>query len=124
MAHFAKLNKDNVVIDINVVNNEDIQNLPFPESEPIGIAFLNTWQGFESNWKQTSYNGHFRFRYAAIGDTYNPQLDAFIPKKLYESWTLNQETCLWEPPVPYPTDGKLYNWNETTTNWVEVPINV
>ena len=119
MAHFAKLDDQNVVLDVNVVNNETINNLPFPESEPIGVAFLTDWSGGYTNWKQTSYNANFRKNYAGIGYTYDSVLDAFIAPKPFPSWLLNTNTCQWQAPVPYPTDGKIYSWNEETQQWVE-----
>ncbi len=119
MAHFAKLDENNVVIDINVVNNEDIQNLPFPESEPVGIEFLTQWSGGYTNWKQTSYNGNFRKNYAGIGGVYDRIRDAFIPRKRFASWVLDETTCQWVAPVPMPDDGKSYVWDEITTSWVE-----
>jgi hypothetical protein len=79
MAHFAKLDDQNIVIDVNVVNNETINNLPFPESEPVGVAFLTEWSGGYTNWKQTSYNSNFRKNYAGIGYTYDPISDEFVP---------------------------------------------
>jgi len=120
MAHFAKLDDQNIVIDVNVVNNETLNNLPFPESENVGVAFLTNWSSGYTNWKQTSYNANFRKNYAGIGYTYDAVLDAFIAPKPYPSWLLNTTTCQWEPPIPYPTDGKLYYWNEETQQWVEI----
>jgi hypothetical protein len=120
MAHFAKLDDQNIVLDVNVVNNETVGNLPFPESEPVGVAFLTDWSGGYSNWKQTSYNASFRKNYAGIGYTYDSVLDAFIAPKPYPSWLLNTETCQWQAPIPYPTDGKQYYWNEDTQQWVEI----
>jgi hypothetical protein len=120
MAHFAKLDDQGVVVEINVVNNETINNLPFPDSEPVGVAFLTDWSGGYSNWKQTSYNANFRKNYAGIGYTYDSVLDAFISPKPYPSWLLNTETCQWQAPIPYPTDGKIYYWNEETQSWVEI----
>jgi hypothetical protein len=120
MAHFAKLNENNVVIDINVVNNEDVQNLPFPESEAIGIEFLTSWSGGYTNWKQTSYNANFRKNYAGIGGIYDPIKDAFILPQPYPSWVLNQDTCIWEAPVPRPTGGIAYSWDESTLSWHDV----
>ena len=117
MAHFAKLDDNNIVLDVNVVNNDTVENLPFPESEPVGVAFLTEWSGGYSNWKQTSYNANFRVNYAAIGYTYDATLDAFIPPKPYPSWLLNTQICQWDPPIPYPNDGKKYTWNETTQSW-------
>jgi hypothetical protein len=119
MAHFAKLNENNVVIAVEVVNNQTINNLPFPESEPVGIAFLQSLFG-PSNWKQTSYNNNFRCRYAGIGYTYLTERDAFIPPQPFPSWTLNQSTLLWDPPVPYPNDAKSYIWDDATQSWVEI----
>ena len=120
MAHFAKLNDQNIVLDVNVVNNETINNLPFPESEPVGVAFLTEWSGGYTNWKQTSYNANFRKNYAGIGYTYDAVLDAFIAPKPFPSWLLNTETCQWQAPTPYPSDGNMYSWDEATQSWVEV----
>lgn len=120
MAHFAKLDENNVVLEVHVVNNDDILNLPFPASEPVGIEFLKNWSGGYTNWKQTSYNNNFRYHYAGIGYQYDAQRDAFIAPKPFESWVLNEETLFWEPPVFYPTDGKTYFWDEPTTSWKEM----
>jgi hypothetical protein len=122
MAHFAKLDDQNIVIDVNVVNNETINNLPFPESEPVGVAFLTDWSGGYTNWKQTSYNASFRKNYAGLGYTYDAVFDAFVPAKPFPSWLLNTKTCQWQAPVPYPTDGKMYSWDEETQSWVEVTV--
>lgn len=120
MAHFAKLDDHNIVIDVNVVNNSDCDDLPFPQSELVGVAFLTQWSGGYTNWKQTSYNANFRKNYAGIGYIYDATLDAFIPPKPYPSWLLNTQTCLWQAPVAYPTDGKKYYWDETSQSWVEI----
>jgi hypothetical protein len=120
MAHFAKLDDQSIVLDVIVVNNETLNNLQFSDSEPVGVAFLTDWSGGYTNWKQTSYNANFRKNYAGIGYTYDPTLDAFIAPKPYPSWLLNLDTCQWEPPIPYPTDKKLYSWDEETQQWVEV----
>jgi hypothetical protein len=119
MAHFAKLDENNIVLEVNVVNNSNIDNLPFPQSEPIGIAYLYTWGGY-TNWKQTSYNGKFRKNYAGMGYFYDATLDAFIAPKPYSSWTLNEDTCQWQAPTPMPTEGKFYVWNEETLSWVNL----
>ena len=79
--------------------------------------FLNTLYGTRDAWKQTSYNGTIRKNFAGIGFTYDQTRDAFIPPKPYNSWTLNETTCLWEAPVAYPDDGQAYEWNETTKQW-------
>jgi len=120
MAHFAKLNENNVVVQVIIVhNNELLQD--GVESEDKGVQFLVDWSGGYTNWKQTSYNGKIRKNYAGIGYTYDATRDAFIPPQPYPSWTLNEDTCLWEPPVPFPTDGQRYYWDEPTTSWVAVP---
>jgi len=119
MAHFAKINKHNIVEQVIVVSNEELKNLPFPESEPLGIAFLTEWSNGYTNWKQTSYNGNFRKYFAGYGYYYDQYRDAFIPPKpkQYLSWNLNTETLTWEAPVPYPNDDKDYIWNESTVSW-------
>ena len=120
MAHFAKLNEDNLVIEVHVVNNSDNLDSNGKENEAVGVAFLVQWSGGYPYWKQTSYNGNFRKNYASIGYTYDPQRDAFIPPKPYPSWLLNEQTCLWDPPVAMPQDGNRYQWDEATTSWVEL----
>jgi hypothetical protein len=119
MAHFAKLDENNVVLEVNVVGNNDLLQ-DGVESEAKGIQFLIDWSGGYSNWKQTSYNGKFRKNYAGIGHTYDPIRDAFIEPQPFPSWVLNEFTCRWEPPVSYPTDGQPYKWDETTTSWVAI----
>lgn len=121
MAHFAKLDENNIVIDINAVANAVLDDLPFPESEPIGIAFLTEWSGGYQNWRQTSYNRNFRKNYAGFGFRYDEDLDAFVPPKPCPSWLLNTDTCQWQPPISYPNDGKQYIWDEATQSWVEIP---
>jgi hypothetical protein len=120
MAHFAKLDKDNVVTEVIVVNNIEMLAPNGAESELLGIAFLIRWSGGYSNWKQTSYNGKIRKNYAGVGYTYDAQRDVFIPPKLFPSWVFNEDTCRWDAPVPFPTDGQLYNWDEATTGWVVI----
>ena len=120
MANFAKLDESYIVTEVIVVNNETINNLPFPESEPVGVAFLQSLFGSTTVWKQTSYNANFRKNYAGIGYTYDPVLDAFIAPQPYPSWLLNTATCQWQAPVPYPDDGKTYIWDEATLSWVLV----
>jgi hypothetical protein len=120
MAHFAKLDANNIVLEVNVVDNEHLLDANGVEHENLGIAFLVQWSGGYPYWKQTSYNGNFRKNYAGIGLIYDAGRDAFIEPQPYPSWILNETTCRWEPPVPYPTDGKYYAWDETTTSWVEI----
>ena len=120
MAHFAQLDGNSVVLQVIVVSNETVFNLPFPESEPVGVAFCQSLFGATAVWKQTSYNAGFRKNFAGVGFTYDPVLDAFIPPQPFPSWLLNTATCQWDPPVAYPTDGGFYVWNEETNSWVKV----
>jgi hypothetical protein len=120
MAHFAKLDENNIVLEVNVVNNHDIGNTEFPESEAIGIDFLVKWSGGYTNWKQTSYNSNFRKNHAGIGFQYRQDIDAFVPPKRFASWSLNEATAQWEPPIAMPSDGKEYKWNEEAQTWEEV----
>jgi len=119
MAHFAQLNDHDIVLTVSVVNNADVDNLPFPASEPVGIAYLQNIFGPETVWKQTSYNGNFRVRYAGIGYAYSVGYDAFIPPQPYPSWLFNATILDWVAPVPYPNDGNVYVWDETTQSWVQ-----
>jgi hypothetical protein len=116
MASFAKIGLNNKVIEVQSVVNEVLHDSNGVEQENIGIDFLTKLTGW-AIWKQTSYNNNIRKNYAGIGMTYDEDKDAFIPKKPYNSWILNETTCLWEAPVAYPTDGQRYNWNEETTSW-------
>lgn len=113
MAHFAKVS-DGKVVQVIVAEPEFFDT--FIDSSP-------------GEWIQTSYNTRggvhlnggtpLRKNYAGIGFSYDPQRDAFIPPKPFESWNLNEESCLWEPPFPIPSEGKLYNWDEPTLSWLE-----
>lgn len=122
MAHFAKLDDNNVVLAVHVVNN-DVITVDGVESEQAGIDFLSDLHG-HSSWKQTSYNGTIRKNYAGIGYTYDAGRDAFIPPQPWASWNLNETTCTWEPPVAYPTidseNPKLYGWFEPNQEWIEI----
>jgi hypothetical protein len=121
MAHFAKLGVGNIVERVAVVSND------VATTEQAGVDFLNNLYNSRDVWKQTSYNTiggehklggtPFRKNYAAVGFTYDQTRDAFIEPKPYNSWILNEATCLWEAPVAYPDDGQNYNWNETTRQW-------
>lgn len=121
MAHFASINSDNIVTQVLVVSDNDA---------PRGHDFLSKDLGLGGTWIQTSYNTRggehsnggtpLRKNYAGIGYTYDSGRDAFIPPKPYASWVLNEGTCLWNAPVAYPTDNKMYRWDEDTTNWIEV----
>jgi hypothetical protein len=121
MAHFAKLGKGGKVLKVEKISND------IATTEQAGIDFLNNLYGTNDIWKQTSYNTRggihilgdtpFRKNYAGIGFKYDQIRDAFIEPKPYNSWTLNETTCFWEPPVAKPTDGQRYNWNETNQTW-------
>jgi hypothetical protein len=124
MAHFARLDENNVVTQVIVVDNKDITD-PFTgqEDEILGIAFCKKLLG--GNWVQTSYNGNLRVRYAGIGYSYNKALDAFVAPKPFESWVLNTETAEWESPVgpaPALTEAETaalsrYEWDEEDGAW-------
>jgi hypothetical protein len=113
MAHFAKV-LDGKVTQVIVAEPEFFET--FVDSSP-------------GTWIQTSYNTHggqhpegrpLRKNYAGVGYTYDSVRDAFIPPQPFASWTLNEDTCLWDAPTPMPTDGKIYRWDEPTTSWVEI----
>jgi hypothetical protein len=116
MAHFAKIGLNNKVISVHSVHDNELKDSNGVEQENIGIDFLTKLTGW-SIWVQTSYNGNIRKNFAGKGFTYDEDRDAFIPKKPFNSWILNEETCLWEAPIAYPDDGKIYLWNEETTSW-------
>ena len=123
MAHFAQIDDNNVVLNVLVIADEDCQDSDGNESEAVGVAFCQALVGADTNWKQTSYNNNMRTRYAVIGGTYNPTLDAFVNPQPYASWTLNNTTKDWEPPTPDPSDEtSLYRWDEDTLSWVEQDI--
>jgi len=113
MSHFAKV-ENGIVTQVIVAEQDVIDSGMFGEG-----------------WVKTSYNTiggqhpegrPLRKNYAGIGFTYDSIRDAFIPPKPYSSWILNEETCLWDSPIPYPNDGKTYIWNEETTFWIEITL--
>ena len=122
MAHFAEIDENGIVLRVLVVDNAQESN---------GQDFLANTLGLGGTWVKTSYNTvggvhtnggtPLRKNYAGIGYTYDSDRDAFIPPKPFASWTLNEDSCLWEAPVAYPTDGSMYTWNEETTSWDLVP---
>ena len=114
MAHFAKLGIGNIVLTVEVVAND------IATTEQAGIDFLNNLYNTRDVWKQTSYNNNIRKNFAGIGYSYKQDLDAFIAPRPFASWVLNEDTCQWEAPIAYPTDGNSYRWNEDTTSWVEM----
>ena len=109
MAHFAEIDETNTVLQVIVVSNNELLDHGL-ESEAKGIAFCQSL--FGGNWVQTSYNGNMRKNYAGIGFTYDLVRDAFIPPKPFNSWVLDEDTCQWQPPVPYPAEGGPYIWDE------------
>ena len=128
MAHFAKLGVGNIVETVESVSND------IATSEQAGVEFLQNLYKNRDVWKQTSYNTYggehaldgtpFRKNYAGLGYTYDQTRDAFIPPKKYKSWTLNETTCLWDPPVAKPelteeqiNNNNYYSWNEETQQW-------
>lgn len=130
MAHWAELDANNVVTRVLVGDNND------PAGDEGYQWLLDNLGG---TWVKTSYNAvggkrrnpetgevteeaGFRKNYAGIGYTFDAGRDAFIPPKPFNSWVLNEDTCLWEAPTPYPADGKMYRWDEDTTAWVEVVL--
>ena len=119
MAHFAKLDKYNVVTEVVVVNNEELL-VNGVESEEKGIVFLTLWSNGYYKWRQTSYNRSFRKNYAGIGYTYDEIRDAFIPPKPFFSWVLNEDTCQWQAPVTMPDDGNMYKWDEETQTYQRI----
>lgn len=110
MAHYAYLDQNNVVINVIVGKDE---NELIDGLEPEIYYAQNTLYKV----KRTSYNGKIRVRYAGIGYRYDEIRDAFIPPQPYISWTFNENTLNWDPPIPYPNDGKIYYWDESTKEW-------
>ena len=132
MASFAKI-KNNIVLTVESVVNEVLKDSNGIEKESIGIKFLkNLYNEPNAIWKQTSYNTKggihteggipFRKNHASIGYTYDEDRDAFIAPKPFNSWVLNEETCLWEAPIAMPQDGNMYTWNESTLTWDIVEV--
>ena len=121
MASFAKIGSGNIVEQVVAVSNE------VATTEQAGVEFLQNLYNDKATWKQTSYNTYggvhsldgtpFRKNFAGVGYTYDETKNAFISPQPYSSWTLNDDTCLWEAPVDYPDDDKEYEWNEDTTSW-------
>ena len=106
MSHFAEIDKDGIVQRVIVAEQD------FINSGKVGDSF---------NWVQTSYNGNFRKQFPGIGYTYDKTRDAFIEPKPFASWILDEDTCVWNAPETYPDDGKIYDWNEDTQAWEEIP---
>ena len=105
MSHFAEIDNNNIVQRVIVAEQD------FINSGAVGDSF---------RWVQTSYNNNFRKNYAGKGYTYDKTRDAFISPQPFPSWLLDEDTCRWDAPIPYPDDGKMYVWDEDTTSWVIV----
>jgi hypothetical protein len=128
MAHFAEIDALHKVIQVVVLDDKDTQDSNDSEVESIGAKYLH--DAFSGTWLRTSYNTHggvhilngepFRKNYAGIGFSYDVERDAFIPPSPFPSWTVNEATCLWDPPVALPDDSKRYEWNEDTQAWDEI----
>lgn len=117
MAHYAFLDDNNIVTEVIVGRNEDEI-----------VDGISDWESYYGELRgqrclRTSYNGNIRKNYAGIGYSYSDSLDAFIPPKPFESWLLDEETCQWQAPVPYPTDGIVYNWDEDLGDWKATVFN-
>jgi hypothetical protein len=108
MAHAAEIDANNIVTRVLVVPDEQESRIQEYLADDLGLGGM---------WVQTSYNARIRKNYAGIGFRYDPTRDAFIAPKPFESWLLNEETCQWEAPIFYPTDGVMYQWDEATTDW-------
>lgn len=117
MAHFAELDANNVVLRVIVVHNNELLNDSGVEVEAKGVAFCQSLLG--GTWVQTSYTKSIRKNFAGAGFTYDQSRDAFIPLKLFASWSLNEETCCWVSPVPMPEGSNPYYWDEDKQVWVE-----
>lgn len=125
MAHYALLDKNNVVIQVITGVDENIIQTDIDGTQVGGST--EAWEEFYATrpWfnaagcKRTSYHGNIRKNYAGIGFIYDETRDAFIEPKPFESWTLNETTCCWEAPVPYPMDGRLYGWSEEDQDWYD-----
>lgn len=120
MAHFAQLDKNNVVLQVIVVNDKDTQTELGIESEEVGIAFCKKLFGENTKWVQTSFNSSFRGCFAGVGSVYDSRTDVFLSPRPYLSWSFDNKAHKWNPPVAKPDDGKIYRWDEATTSWVEV----
>ena len=116
MATFAKIGLSSKVIESISVHNDVLKDANGMEQEALGIDFLTKLTGW-AIWRQASYNNNMRKNHAGIGYSYDEERDAFIPPKPYPSWLLDEDTCLWDSPTPYPDDGNKYEWNESIKAW-------
>jgi len=121
MAHFAKIDSNNIVTKIVAVDNNVLLKADGTESELKGKQFLNSLLG-QAKWVQTSFSASFRKNLAGIGYTYDSTRDAFIAPKPFDSWILNETTCQWEAPVQHPDDGTSCLWDEDNKQWINCII--
>ena len=118
MAHFAEIDDSGVVLRVLVVSDKNCQDSDGNEQESVGVSFLqNLLDG--GTWVQVSYNGRIRNMYPGVGDTYRSDLDAFIPRQPFESWTFDEDILQWLPPVEEPEGGR-HTWNEVDQIWVDM----
>lgn len=121
MAHYAVLDENNIVTFVHVGKDEHENNVNWEEYYNAKRTSYNTRGGIHydpiTNEPSSDQSKAFRKNFAGVGFKYDSQRDAFIPPKFYNSWVLNEETCLWEPPIKPPNDGNNYYWNEETLTW-------
>lgn len=115
MAHFAEINNQNIIQRVIVVANDVLLDENSVEQESLGVSFCE--QLFGGSWKQTSYNSNLRKNFAVIGFSYDDARNAFLPPRPFVSWTLDEETCQWQPPVACPSDDNEYDWDEINQTW-------
>lgn len=120
MAHFAQVDSNWAVQQVVVVDNSILLNEQGIECDWLGEQFCKSLYGAHTKWIQTSYNGNKYKNFAGIGYTFDPYRNAFISPQPYPSWILNEETCRWEPPVAYPADDQLYQWDENAVSWAVI----
>ena len=129
MAHYAQLHSDNRVVQVFVGRDDVVEGIDdwetyyAPEGYTVKQTSYNTYGGvhYTNGVPSEDQTKALRFNYAGIGFTYDPERDAFVPPKPFESWVLNESTCLWEAPLPYPDDGGSYSWNEDLLAWELIP---
>jgi hypothetical protein len=114
MSHFAQIDENNIVTQVLVIEQDVVDTGLFGEPSSFVQTSYNTYGGVHKLGGTP-----LRKNYAGIGYTYDSQRDAFIPPKPFDSWVINEDTCQWDAPVAKPDDGKMYNWDEATTSWVE-----
>ena len=119
MAYFAQIDEDGTVLQVISISNADAPDPAPANSEPLGQAFIVDVLGLPGEWRQTSYNGNFRKQYCGPGFRYDADADVFIAPQPFPSWTLDADHD-WQPPVPMPTEGGPWMWDEASLSWVEV----